>query len=158
MMPLVLVLAPMVGTALAALAVYFWPTLMSWAREHLLPWVDRVLPGLAADVRLAFQNLDKISVDLRRAVRGAWHRLRRVLLSEVATFVQLADDQWAVRITSFLRNVEDAEKPVVKIVSEQPVSYDDLPDNIRAQVLTGGLKKASLDIVEGRDQLLSEVD
>lgn len=158
MIPLVLVVAPMVGAALTALAVYFWPTLMGWAREHLLPWVDRVVPALATDVRMAFQNLDKISVELRRAVRAAWQRLRRVLLSEVATFVRLFNDKWAVRITSFLRNVEDAEKPVVKIVTEQPLSYDDLPDEIRAKVLAGGLEKTTLDIVEGRDQLLTEVD
>ncbi|MFB7943907.1 hypothetical protein ACFC6L_03210 [Kitasatospora phosalacinea] len=156
MIPLLLLLTGAVGAGLGALALYFWPSLMGWAREHLLPWVERVVPNLANDVRVAFQNLDRVAVDVRRTVRSAWHRLRRVLLSEVADFVQLVDDSWAVRITSYLRNAENAAKPVTKIVSEQPIGYDDLPDEIRVKVLTGGLRKASLDIVELRDRLLEE--
>ncbi|MFE1318040.1 hypothetical protein [Kitasatospora phosalacinea] len=156
MTPLLLLLTAAVGAGFAALALYFWPSLMGWAREHLLPWVERVVPTLANDVRVAFQNLDRVAVDVRRTVRSAWHRLRRVLLSEVAEFVQLIDGGWAVQITSYLRNLEDAAKPVVKMTSYQEIGYDELPDEVRARVLTGGVQKVNLDIVELRDQLLEE--
>jgi hypothetical protein len=119
MAPLAFILAGLVGAALAAVAVYFWPAIMAWTREHLLPWVDRNLPELADAVRLAFHDLDKISVELRRMVRTAWRKLRTVLLSETAKFVEVVKNEWAVEITSYLRALEEREKPVVRIVSQQ---------------------------------------
>src|ERR1700680_40544 len=139
MAPLAIILVALVGAALAAVAVYFWPQIMSWAREHLLPWVDKNIPELAEAVRLAFQDLDKIAVELRRAVRTAWRKLRHVLLSETAVFVERYKGEWAVRITSFLRNLEQGEKPVVKVITEQRLDWQDLPEEIRAQAMSNGL-------------------
>jgi hypothetical protein len=156
MAPLVIILASLIGAALAAVAVYFWPQIMSWAREHLLPWVDRNMPELAEAVRLAFQDLDKIAVELRRAVRTAWHKLRTVLLSETATFVEKANREWAVQITSYLRNLDERDKPVVRVVTEQYLDWEDLPPEIRAQAMSNGLAGRSIDIVKARDELLAE--
>ncbi|RKS74313.1 hypothetical protein BZB76_2824 [Actinomadura pelletieri DSM 43383] len=156
MAPLALILAPLVGVAVAAVAVYFWPAIMGWTREHLLPWVDRNIPELADAVRLAFQNLDGIAVDLRRMVRSAWRRLRKVLLHETARFVELADTGWAVQITSYLRTLEEGEKPVVRVVTEQKLAWDELPEEIRAQALSDGLHDSAFDVTKTRDQLLSE--
>jgi hypothetical protein len=156
MAPLVLILASLIGGALVAVAVYFWPQIMTWAREHLLPWIDRNIPELAQAVRLAFQDLDKVAVELRRAVRSAWRRLRAVLLSETATFVKLVSGEWAVRITSYLRNVEQADKPVVKVVTEQHLNWEDLPADIRAEAMSNGLHGKSIDILKARDRLLTE--
>jgi hypothetical protein len=158
MAPLVVILAGVIGAALAGVAVYLWPTIMGWSREHLLPWVDRNIPELAEAVRLAFQNLDRISVDLRRAVRSAWRRLRRVLLSETAKFVEVVNGGWAVQITSYLRNLEQGEKPVVRVITEQRLDWEELPEEIRAQALSHGLRDSSLDVVQVRDQLLSEAN
>lgn len=156
MAPLALILAAMVGAALTGVAVYFWPSIMRWAREHLLPWVDRHMPELAEAVRLAFHDLDKISVELRRAVRIAWQRLRKVLIGETANFTARFDGTWAVQITSYLRNRLQSEKPYVKVVTEQVLGYDDLPQEIRAQALSNGLANSTLDILRARDQLLTQ--
>jgi hypothetical protein len=153
---LTVVLAGVVGAGLAAVAVYFWPTIMGWAREHLLPWVDVNVPDLAGAVRLAFHDLDRISVELRRAVRTTWWRLRQVLLGQVATFVEARAGEWAVQITSSLRAPRQAGRPVVEVVTEQRLDWGELPEEIRAQALANGLRDVSLDVMRARDRLLSE--
>jgi hypothetical protein len=153
---LTVVLTGLVGAGLAGVAVYFWPRIMSWAREHLLPWIDRNVPELADAVRLAFQDLDKVAVGLRRTVRAAWRRVRSVLLSQAAEFVSLWNGAWAVRITSYLRDLEASDKPVARVVTEQEVDWEDLPADIRAEAMANGINGTTIDIVRARDQLLAE--
>jgi hypothetical protein len=153
---LTLVLTGLVGASLAGVAVYFWPRIMSWAREHLLPWIDGNAPELAGAVRLAFQDLDKVAAGLRRSVRAAWRRVRSVLLSETAEFVSLWNGAWSIRITSYLRNLEAADKPVVRLVTEQALDWEDLPAEVRAEAMANGANGMSIDIVRARDQLLAE--
>jgi hypothetical protein len=151
-----LVLTALVGAALVGVAVYYWPQIMSWAREHVLPWIDRNIPELADSVRLAFQDLDNVAVSLRRAVRSAWHRLRNVLISQTAEFVELFNSAWAVRITSYLRTLEDGDKPYVKVVTEQGLRWEELPEDVRKAAMANGINGTKIDIVQARDKLLSE--
>jgi len=153
---LTLVLAGLVGGALAGVAVYYWPQIMSWAREHVLPWIDRNTPDLAAPVRLAFADLDIVAVGLRRAVRHAWRKLRAVLVSQTAEFVGPLDGQWAVRLTSCLRPLEEGGRPCVTMVTEQALAWEELPADVRAAAMSNGVGGMTIDIVRARDQLLSE--
>jgi hypothetical protein len=156
MAPLMVILTGLTG-ALAAVVAYFWPQLMTWTREHLLPWVDKHAPDLASAVRLAFHDLDNVGVGWRRVVRTAWEALRNVLISESVTFIQAPDGEWAVQITSSVRNLADGDKPTITIVTEQRVAWELLPDEVRAHALTGGLDGASIDILHARDLLLADV-
>jgi hypothetical protein len=149
------ILTALAGAALGAVAVYFWPQIMSWAREHVLPWVDRNFPDLAESVRLAFQDLDPAAVALRRAVRAAWRRLREVLVSQTAEFVVLLNGEWAVRITSCLRALEEGGEPLVTVVTEQGLRWEELPADVRAAAMSNGVIGATIDIAKARDQLLS---
>jgi hypothetical protein len=155
-MALTLILAGLVGAGLAGVAAYFWPQLMTCAREHLLPWIDRNVPDLARSARLAFHDLDQIAIELCRAVRAAWRSLRVVLLSQVATFAELFDGGCAIRITSEFRVLEDRDQAPVTVVTEQELDWTDLPEEIRAAALAGGMRGMSIDIVRARDQLLTE--
>jgi hypothetical protein len=155
-MILTLVLSGLVGSALAGVAAYYWPQIMSWAREHVLPWIDRNIPELAESVRLAFQDLDNVAVGLRRTVRAAWLKLRNVLISQVAEFVKLFNGNWAVRITSYLRTLEDGDQPYVKVVTEQGLRWEELPEDVRAAAMSNGINGTKIDIVKARDQLLTE--
>jgi hypothetical protein len=154
-MILTLVLAGLVGEGLAGVAAYFWPQIMTCAREQLLPWIDWNVPDLAQAVRLAFHDLDKIAAGLCRAVRAAWRSLRAVLLSQVATFVELSGGDCAVRITSVLRSRDGAE-PVIQVVTEQELDWAGLPEEIRAAAMYAGMHGTSIDIVRARDQMLTE--
>jgi len=155
-MALTLILMGLVGTGLAGVAAYFWPQIMTCAREHLLPWIDRNVPDLAGSARIAFHDLDKIAVELCRAVRAAWRKLRVVLLSQVATFVELFSGGCAIRITSTFCVLEDHDQTPVAVVTEQELDWGDLPEEIRAAARSDGLRDLSIDIVRARDQLLTE--
>jgi hypothetical protein len=155
-MILTLVIATLVGAGLVGAVVYFWPQIMSWAREHLLPWVERNVPELAESVRLAFADLDKVAVGLRRAVRAAWRRLRTMLLSQTAQFFGLVNGEWAIRITSYLRNLDKRDKRDVRMVTEERLEWEDLPEEIRAEAMSNGINGTTIDITKARDQLLEE--
>lgn len=156
MAPLMVILTGLTGT-LATVVAYFWPQLMTWTREHLLPWVDKYAPDLAQAVRLAFHDLDRVGVGWHRVVRTAWQNLRNVLISQSATFIQIPNGDWAVQITSSVRNIAEEDKPIITVASEQRLVWEDLPDEVRALALSNGLDGTSIDILQARDLLLADV-
>ncbi len=146
--------AGLVAAALVGVVVAYWPKIMAWARDSLLPWADEYLPEFSGVIRQAFLDIDNAAVEIRQAIRSAWRRLRNVLLKETAEFVRLFNDRWAVEITSWLANRHNAEKPVVRIVTQQTLDWDDLPPDIRAQLIREDVAGESLDVVAARDKLL----
>jgi hypothetical protein len=153
------ILVALVGGIFAGVVLYFWPAIMGWARDHLLPWIDDHLPGLADDVRLAFAKADEVAVQARKAIRAAWQRLRTVLLSETAEFLQIfgSSNEWKVQITSYLQRMQDSGKPVVRVVTEEHLNWDDLPAEIRQQAMAKGVRQSSLDITTARDEYLDKL-
>ena len=149
-----ILLAKVFGTAVLTSAVVFWPKIMGWVRAHLLPWVQRNLPSLVEDVRTALQEIDRVVVAVRNAVKTAWRRVRRVLLSEVAEFVRLFDDEWSLTITSWIANQEANEQPYTRIVTEQRLGYDDLPPEVRKAALRESRNEYTLDVTGMRDELI----
>jgi len=148
------VIVGLVTAGLASVVIAYWPKIMSWARDSLLPWADQHLPEFSGIIRQAFLDIDNAVVEFRQAVRSAWRRLRNVLLKETAEFVRLFDDRWAVEITSWLANRQNAEKPVIRVVTQQTLEYDDLPQDIRAQLIREDVAGETLDVVAARDKLL----
>jgi hypothetical protein len=155
MAPLIVILTGLTGT-LAAVVAYFWPQLMTWTREHLLPWVDQNAPELAPAVRLAFHDLDKVGVGWRRTVRAAWQNLRYVLISQSATFIRAPNGDWEVQIISTVRNLAGEDKPTITIVTAQSIAWERLPDEVRTRALSDGLDGTSVDILYARDMLLAD--
>jgi hypothetical protein len=155
-MTLTLLLVVLVGAGLAGVCAYLWPQIMTSAREHLLPWIDWNVPGLAESVRLAFHDLAKIAIELGRAVQAAWCKLRAVLLSQVVTFVELFNGDCAMRITSKLRGPGDCHQSSVTVITEQELDWEAVPEEIRVAARSSDLRGVSIDIVRARDQLLTE--
>lgn len=155
-MILTLVLVDVVGAALADAATHFWPQIMTCAREHLVTWIDRNTPDLAEPVRLAFHDLDEIEPELCRAVRAAWRKLRTVLISQTATFVELFNGDCALRITSDVRVLDDRVTVPVTVVTEHELDWEGMPEEIKAAAVSDGIRDMSIDIVGARDQLLAQ--
>jgi hypothetical protein len=148
------VLANQVGAGLAGVVVCLWPQIMAAAREHLVPWIDRNAPELAAAVRLAFQDLDVGADDLRRAVRSAWRQLRALLIGQTAQFVGAGNGEWAILITSRLRCPAPDGTAVIELTTEQGLRREAVAGENRARRLEE-LRGAPIDIVRIRDDLLS---
>lgn len=141
------------GVAAAIVTVY-WTKILHWARESLFPWVDKNLPVLSDDVRNAFVVLDKVVAPVRLKAKEAWERLRQTLLRQVAEFEQLTDQNWLLRITSWVRVKLDEfdTTPVVKEVrTETVVPYDELPPEVREQLLRQGLGSYKVDVTQAKD-------
>jgi hypothetical protein len=151
-----LALNGLVTDGLAGVVGYLWPQIMSWAREHILPWIERNIPDLANSVRLAFQDLDEVADDLKCSVRVAWRGLRTALVSQSAQFVGQADGSWVIRFVSCLHDLERSGEHVVSVVSEQELDWASQPEVIREMAVANGLNGTWIDIVRARDRLLAQ--
>ena len=148
---IILGLVALVGTA--ALTIY-WTKIVNWARNSLLPWVDKNIPELSDFVKDAFVVLDKVVVAMRAAAKAAWQRLRQTLLQQVAEFEQLTPSTWLLRITSWVKaklNALGAEPAVMRVQTEQVIPYSELPSKVREELLREGKTTHRVDVTEARD-------
>ncbi|GAA0466045.1 hypothetical protein Ade02nite_47120 [Paractinoplanes deccanensis] len=151
----------LLGTLLvsAATAALMWPKILAWAENSLFPWVARNLPELEPVVRAAFSVLDKGVVALRNAARQAWHELRRTLLKQVAEFVRQFDGRWVVEVTSWIANRPDRQRSrVTKVVTQQEVSFEELPPAVRQEYLRNNQKNHAIDVTDLRDKEFALVE
>lgn len=131
-------------------ALLWWGKILNWAEDHLKPWISANVPYLSQYLDDAFVALDDVAVKLRNAAKKAWQQVRRVVIKQVAEFVRQYDGSWTVRITSWLATQNSAQ-PVVKRETEQQLSWDDVPDEIREQFLRQGQTSQEIDITKLRD-------
>jgi len=127
-----------------------WGKILSWAQDHLKPWISANLPYLSQYLDDAFVALDRDAVKLRKIAKNAWQQLRRVLIKLVAQFVRQLDGSWTVRITSWLATQNSAQ-PVVKRETEQQLCWDEVPDVVREQYLRRNRSAQEIDITKLRD-------
>jgi hypothetical protein len=148
---IILGIAAIAGTAAA---IIYWNKLVSWAFNSLFPWVDKNIPELSEFVRNAFVRLDRIAASIRVSVKAAWQRVRQTLLQQVAEFEQLTRNTWLLRITSWVKvklSALDPEPVVKRVQTEQVISYDELPPQVREQLLRQGKTTHRIDVTEARD-------
>jgi hypothetical protein len=149
---IILGLAAIAGTAAV---VIYWTKIVNWARNSLMPWIDKNIPELSEFVRDAFVMIDKVAAPIRDLAKTAWQRVRQTLLHQVAEFEQRTQNTWLLRITSWVKVKLDAldPEPVVKQVqTEQIISYDELPPQVREQLLREGKTTHRIDVTEARDK------
>jgi hypothetical protein len=146
---------------LTAVVLAYWTKILQWAKDSLLPWVKENLPALAQVVEDALVNIDKAVVAIKRQVKEAWGRLRQTLLRQVATFKQMTNNEWLLEVISWVqvKLTEWDPAPVVKEVrSERTVRYDELPDEVREQLLRTGLGNYEADITKAQDDEVARMD
>jgi hypothetical protein len=148
---IILGLAAIAGTAAV---VIYWTKILNWGLNSLLPWVDKNIPELSKFVRDAFVVVDKVAAPLRALVKEKWQRVRQALLQQVAEFEQLTASTWLLRITSWVKvklNATASESVVKQIQTEQVISYDELPPQVREQLLREGKTSQRIDVTEAHD-------
>lgn len=156
---MVIELAVLIGIAVgAAAAAIYWTKILQWARNSLLPWIDQHMPSLSDDVRTAFVNIDKVVVPIRAAVKAAWQRVRHILLDQIAEFEQLSSNTWLLRITSWVRakldELDPARQAATKIVTTQNIAFDELPPEVREQLLRKGDQAYKIHVTNVQDNQL----
>ena len=144
----------------AALAVVFWNHILKWAEEALFPWVDKNLPSLSGLVRDAFVVLDNAVVRVRLAAKAAWAKVRKFLLKELIEFEKRANGEFVRVVTIWaIKQLEDEEdEQIKKVVTEETIPRDKIPDDIREEFLRRGRKKSkALNVTKVRDREIAEM-
>ncbi|MBV8892272.1 MAG: hypothetical protein JO266_09940 [Acidobacteria bacterium] len=134
-----------------AAALLWWEKILNWAEDHLKPWISANMPYLSQYLDDAFVALDNVAVELRKAAKSAWQQLRQVLIKQVAGFVRHDDGKWTLRITSWLAT-QNSTGPVIKRETEQLLSWDDLPEEVREQYFREHQTSREIDITMLRDE------
>jgi hypothetical protein len=144
---------------LTVVVLAYWTKILQWAKDNLLPWVKKNLPTLAKAVEDALVVVDRAVVSVKRRVKNAWESLRKTLLRQIARFKQLTDNQWLLEVTSWVQVKLNDLGPVVKEVrSERVLKYDELPDEVREQLLRTGLGNYEADITKAQDDEVARMD
>ncbi|EFL24175.1 MULTISPECIES: hypothetical protein [Streptomyces] len=140
-----------------AIGLALWNRIMVWAREQLFPWVAEHLPWMTETVKLAFTALDKYATAARRNVKAAWKQLRSYLLEQVIEFEKgVAPNTYVRRMTALMKNHLSGDAPVKRIVVEEDVAWDDLPEKYRKSLVAGDGGSYRMDVTRMRDQELEE--
>jgi len=138
------------GVSIAA-TVVFWNRILEWVQDSLLPWFHTNLPSLAPYVEGAFVALDHLVVSAKRAAFAAWNYIRSFLLKATVYFEKRSSG-WLRRTISYVRRSLEPNAPVYKKTEEQEVPYEELPGDIREQMLRSGRNSPAIDATRARDE------
>lgn len=139
-------------------AVAFWHQILQWSEKNLFPWFEKHLPTVAPYVRDAFSRLDRVATNIRLTIKAAWKKIREYLLKQVVEFNRQTSNTytWIQQVTSWvIETLDDNSQPVVKeIRTEQKVSWDDLPEELREAVLKKNKSSFGQDVTDIREREL----
>ncbi len=140
-----------IGIGLLTVAAVFWCDICEWFADHASPWLTKHVPTLAPHLRKAFQFIDNnVGSPTRRLIVKAWKHVRpHVIQAEVA--FEKVGGRWIRRVRSFLQDKLGDDAQIVQRTEETPVSWEDLPESVRAAALERR-KAATVDFVKTRDQ------
>ncbi len=136
-------------------AIAFWPNVLHWAEESLLPWVERRIPVLGPIARNAFVLLDKAASAARRTIKSAWRQLCDHLLKTVVEIHRKSSNQYVRRVTSWLVTQLQAQNKATKVVTEEVIEFDDLPAEVRETLIRNG--DTTVDVRELRTREVNEL-
>jgi hypothetical protein len=145
-----------------ATAIAFWNQILYSAGTTLFPWIKENLPELEFYVRHAFAAVDKIITPIRNNIKAlqrfteikeAWEMLRQYLLKVLVQFERKSSGKWVKRITYWvIRNLKF--KQIARVVVEEIVDFDSLPDDVRKEWLKRGNINHDIDVTQLRDREL----
>lgn len=146
-------------TVSTGIALTFWHKILDWAETSLFPWLERKYPLILDTVKNAFVALDKLTAPTRLAIKKSWEKLREYLLKQIVHLEKNAPNQWIKRVTSWLIQIlENGQEVPVKIETEEFLTHDELPDDVREAWIRRQEKTADFNTTELRDQELKEDD
>lgn len=157
--PITIFITTLIGLGLgASTAIIFWHEILDWAERNLFPWVERNLPDLSETVRLAFSKIDNVNSEIRRHIKEAWRRLRDYLLKQVVELQQKSSREWVKKVTSWILEDFQGGEPQVRLVTtEQSLSRDEIPNDVREAALRRGEKTISKNVTDMRDKELESL-
>ena len=134
--------------------VVFWPKILEWAEKNVFPWFERHLPTVAPYVRQAFSRVDNVVTAARRVIKQAWEKVSPYLLKQVLELSRQTSNIWVQLVTSWVVEMIETsgnKQSVFKeIRTEQEVPWDDLPQEVRENLLRRNQTSYTRDISQIR--------
>ncbi|HWS82826.1 MAG TPA: tetratricopeptide repeat protein [Ktedonobacteraceae bacterium] len=129
--------------------VALWNLLVEWAGDWLEAWTKVHLPTLSNLVKEAYILLDQQTVAVRRSAKKAWRELRKYLLKQTISILQIQPGIWVYRIATWIIDQPETNK-VTQVKQECSINWGDLPVDIRMQIIRYG-EIGEIDVVKTRD-------
>jgi hypothetical protein len=127
------------AAAVAVLVVnHFWDRIVQWASTTLADAVGQLLGAEARDLLLrALVEADKLVVGARSAAAALWGKVKATVLKALIELERLTGSRFVKRLVTYLAKNLEGEKRFVRVVQEEQVAWDDLPDDARENFLRG---------------------
>ena len=114
----------------------FWEDILGWASTTLANVVGEVLGPLARDLLLdVLERADRVVVGARRAVSQLWRSVKATVLQAAISLEKVTNSRFLKRLTAYLAKDLSGEKRFVRVVQEEEVAWDDLPENVRGEFI-----------------------
>lgn len=124
------------AAVIVALVNKFWEDILGWASTTLANVVGEVLGSLARDLLLdVLEVADRVVVGARRAVSQLWRSVKATVLQAAISLEKVTNSRFLKRLTAYLAKDLSGEKRFVRVVQEEEVAWDDLPENVRGEFI-----------------------
>jgi hypothetical protein len=139
------------GVTFSAL-IFLWEKVTVWAKESLLPFIEKHLPIIRTQVESAFIWIDKnIAVPTRVSIKSAWNKIRQYLLKMAMYFEKKSTNKWLRKTTSYVIKTLELKK-VVKQVVEEEIDWDDLSPEMRKRWMKSKENNLEIDYTAIKDE------
>lgn len=152
MEPLTMILIAAGGLAALLVTCALWDRIVALMLDIVFPWMERHLPTVAPHLREVFVRLDTAVSTLRRGLKQLYRNVREHLLASTTTF----ERQGSVvkqRTESYTRDMEGGFQRHSHVES---VSFDDLPSDVRAQLMRSDAPQ-KVNIIAQYDEYYAQV-
>jgi hypothetical protein len=131
-------------TALVGLAL--WNQIREIFSESIIPWTkNHVSPEVANALSDVIVFVDQGASAIRRKAKDAWKEFNETILGS-SVKIEKIDAKTAKQTTTTWVKTENGK--VMKGVKEEVISYEDIPESIRSEMIRQNSKVGEMDIKE----------
>lgn len=125
--------------ACAVTTVVFWDEIREWAATTVADAIGRHFgPGVREAFLEFVATVDKVVTNVRRVAARVAAIARSVFLGALVAIERRSRNKYVKMVTSYLRKkLEYQPEQTIKVVSEEAVPFEDLPDEVRREFIMG---------------------
>ena len=143
----------------AVLLVSLWPSILEFFNGPVRDLLERLFGADKCGWYTKFLNwLDGKMCDIRKPVKKFWNKFKDTVISVKSRYVKNADGTYSKSTETIVRKNQTTAK---RVVIEETVGWEYLPDSVREEMLTRRVKEAELDdraLVEEKYRKRAEED
>lgn len=142
---------------------YLWKLIVGWSQDSLSPWIkENLSPEFKKLTTEALVIIDKVNSPASLLVKKAWKELRKFLAKSIISFekqvLPTGKVQWVRCWLTQIYNIVNPKEPkIIQYEKEEPISYEELPSDVREAIIRGNPSTLSIDFLDARDKEMEMV-